>query len=161
MAKLEKLVEQACPHLEQGEQIEAAVQGAYDTKLAGHPTVRNGVLLATDRRLLFFAKKLGGHDLESFPYGNISSFETSKGMMGHSFRFAASGNDVMLKWVNAGDIPRFIELVRARIGQRPAAVPAQAAADPLDQLRKLAELRDAGIVTPEEFEAKKRQLLGL
>jgi hypothetical protein len=31
----------------------------------------------------------------------------------------------------------------------------------VDQLRKLAELRDAGIVTDDEFTAKKRQLLGL
>lgn|SRR6266540_1217279 len=32
-------------------------------------------------------------------------------------------------------------------------------ADPMEQLRKLAELRDAGVVTPEEFEAKKAELL--
>jgi hypothetical protein len=31
--------------------------------------------------------------------------------------------------------------------------------DPMDQLRKLAELRDAGIVTEDEFQAKKRTLL--
>lgn len=48
----------------------------------------------------------------------------------------------------------------------PAAAPAAPAAAPigmdnLEQLKKLAELRDAGIVTEEEFEAKKKQLLGL
>lgn len=31
--------------------------------------------------------------------------------------------------------------------------------DPMDQIRKLAELRDAGIVTEDEFQAKKRSLL--
>lgn len=31
----------------------------------------------------------------------------------------------------------------------------------LEELEKLAELRDKGIITSEEFEAKKRQLLGL
>jgi hypothetical protein len=31
--------------------------------------------------------------------------------------------------------------------------------DPLDQLKKLGELRDAGILTTEEFEAKKAQIL--
>ena len=41
-----------------------------------------------------------------------------------------------------------------------AAAPApEVAPDSLDQLRKLAELRDAGIVTDEEFEAKKAKLL--
>ncbi len=41
----------------------------------------------------------------------------------------------------------------------PAAAPAQA--DYVEELKKLAELKDAGIVTEEEFEAKKKQLLGL
>jgi hypothetical protein len=33
--------------------------------------------------------------------------------------------------------------------------------DYINQLKKLAELRDAGILTDEEFEAKKKQILGL
>ena len=45
----------------------------------------------------------------------------------------------------------------------PAAPPPPAAAqsDYITELKRLAELRDMGIVTPEEFEAKKKQLLGL
>jgi predicted Zn-dependent peptidase len=40
------------------------------------------------------------------------------------------------------------------------AAPAPAAQpDVFEQLRKLAELRDAGIVTAEEFDAKKAELL--
>lgn len=42
---------------------------------------------------------------------------------------------------------------------RPAAA-APAAPDAMDQLRKLAELHQAGIVSDEEFAAKKAQLLG-
>ena len=38
-------------------------------------------------------------------------------------------------------------------------VEVSAAADPLEQLHKLGELRDAGLVTDEEFEAKKAELL--
>ncbi len=41
----------------------------------------------------------------------------------------------------------------------PAAGPTQA--DYIEELKKLAELRDAGVITAEDFEAKKRQLLGL
>ena len=33
--------------------------------------------------------------------------------------------------------------------------------DYIDELKKLAELRDLGIITDEEFEAKKKELLGL
>ncbi len=41
----------------------------------------------------------------------------------------------------------------------PAADPAQP--DYIEELQRLAQLRDAGIITAEEFEAKKKQLLGL
>jgi hypothetical protein len=41
--------------------------------------------------------------------------------------------------------------------------PARSAAQPsyLEELEKLAELKDAGIISEDEFEAKKKQLLGL
>jgi len=44
----------------------------------------------------------------------------------------------------------------------PAAAPAASGQpDYIEELKKLAELKDAGIVSEEEFEAKKKQLLGL
>jgi len=43
----------------------------------------------------------------------------------------------------------------------PAAPAAPSQADYIAELKKLAELKDMGILTEEEFEAKKRQLLGL
>lgn len=43
----------------------------------------------------------------------------------------------------------------------PAPAPAPAGGDYLDELERLAGLRDKGILTDAEFEAKKKQLLGL
>ncbi len=42
-----------------------------------------------------------------------------------------------------------------------AAVASQQQDDYIEQLKQLASLRDAGILTDEEFEAKKKQILGL
>ncbi|MFA5882849.1 MAG: PH domain-containing protein [Acidimicrobiia bacterium] len=44
--------------------------------------------------------------------------------------------------------------------QAPAPAPAAAAASVPEQIEQLARLRDAGHITPEEFEAKKSELLG-
>ena len=44
---------------------------------------------------------------------------------------------------------------------QPAAAPAASSPDYIEELKKLAELKEAGIITAEEFEAKKKQLLGL
>ncbi|GIE55649.1 hypothetical protein Aoc01nite_10510 [Actinoplanes octamycinicus] len=43
----------------------------------------------------------------------------------------------------------------------PAAAPvsAPAAVDPMEQLRRLGELREAGVVTDDEFAAKKSEIL--
>lgn len=45
--------------------------------------------------------------------------------------------------------------------QPQAAAPAAAEPAYVAELEKLAQLRDQGVLTPEEFEAKKRQLLGI
>ena len=43
----------------------------------------------------------------------------------------------------------------------PAPTPAPSTDDSVEQLNKLAELRDQGILTEDEFTAKKKQILGL
>jgi len=49
---------------------------------------------------------------------------------------------------------------RALWNQSAGTAPATQQPDVLDQLRKLGELRDAGVLTTEEFESKKTELLG-
>jgi hypothetical protein len=44
---------------------------------------------------------------------------------------------------------------------QPAAAPVEPEPSYLDELERLADLRDRGIISDEDFEAKKRQLLGL
>lgn len=169
MAKIEKLQEMAAAHLEPGESAVAVVLGAYETKILGSDTVRNGILIATERRLVFYAKKFGGYDLESFAYRNISSFEQSKSPMGHKVSFFASGNKVAMKWItDLAAMQAFTEVVKSHLnGANSSALTAAPqvaqAADSKDevfeQLHKLGSLRDAGIVTEDEFNAKKAELL--
>jgi hypothetical protein len=165
VAKLDKLIAQAREHLEEGEDVVSAVQGTYETKIAGSDSVRKGAFIATDRRLVFYAKKLTGYDLESYPYDHISSIEMGKTMMGHHIKFFASGNEARMKWIDQKqDVSGFIAMVRARMkggAGNGASAPATAEPDASDQIRKLAQLRDDGLITDEEFQAKKAQLLGL
>ena len=160
---MSKLNKQAQAHMEPEETVLASVLGAYETKRLGQKTVRNGILAATDQRVIFYAKKMGGYDLESFPYPNISSFEQSKGMMGHKIKMFASGNEVEVKWINKGDLDTLLREVKSRMkGGAPSRYEGTgAASSPTDQLREFVSLRDEGIITEEEFETKKKQLLGL
>lgn len=159
MSKLNKLLGHARGHLDSDEQIVEAIQGTYETKIMGSDSVRTGSLLATDRRLVFFAKKLTGYDLESFPYENISSIECGKNMMGGKVAFFASGNKVEMKWINSGDLQRFVAYVQSRMGRPGSAARPSGEDDPVAQIRKLGELRDAGLLSDDEFAAKKAQIL--
>ena len=175
MANERKLLDGAQQHMEPGEQIVAAVPGTYETKIMGSDSVRSGLLIATDRRVAFFAKKLTGHDLESFPYTSISSIDQGKNMMGHKVTFYASGNKVEVKWIkDMGKLQRFMNFAKTHIHARSTVQPAFqpppmvvspapatpiAAPDVMAQIRSLGELRDAGVVTEEEFAAKKAELL--
>jgi hypothetical protein len=50
--------------------------------------------------------------------------------------------------------------VRPPAPPRPAATAPPAEEDPLEKIAKLGQLRDRGLLTPEEFEAQKKRLLG-
>lgn len=156
-------------HLDMGERVEAIISGAYDTKLMGNDTVRTGILAATNRRLIFYSRRMVGYDMESFPYENISSFEQANSMMGSKVNFFASGNRVEVKWIQAGQLDELQRIVRSRMGKRPtepasasageqSPAPEQSAAD---KIRELARLRDDGILSDDEFTQAKAKLLGL
>jgi hypothetical protein len=144
-----------------GESMQAAVAGAYDSKLAGNDTVRDCVLVATETRVLFFALRLGGYDHESFPYSNISSIDASKGMMGHKITLYASSNTVNIKWVNDPGLPKLLEFINSKLSEKSgSSLPVPSTNDaPIEQIRKLGELHEAGVLTAQEFESKKAELL--
>ena len=79
-ARFGKLLERAKEHFSEGEQPLQTVRGVYETKIMGADSVRKGIFIATNQRLLFYAKKLLGYDFEALPYANISSMEMGKNL---------------------------------------------------------------------------------
>ena len=63
------------------------------------------------------------------------------------------------KW--AGDQQQAYEQEQPVQAPPPAAAAAPAEPDYVAELGKLAQLRDQGVITAEDFEAKKKQLLGI
>ena len=159
MANYKKNLELVQEHLQQGEEIKSSLFGAYECKVMGNDSVRNGIFIATDRRIVFFAKKLMGYDLETFPFENISSLEKSKGMMGHTITFFASGNKATMKWINKGDVDEFTNYVNSNLGKKDSGSNSQQTDDIPSKIKKLSELRDQGILTDDEFNQKKSELL--
>lgn len=164
MSKIGRLTQKAKEHLESDETIHAVLLGQYEIKLLGQDSIRRGIFIATDHRVVFFAKKLIGYDVEVLPYSNISSIEMSKGIMGYSIAFFVSGNKAKMKWIQnkKKEVQQFVEFVRQHIGKKQPSEQApkqDQSSNIVEQIKELAELKDQGILDEEEFQTKKKDLL--
>jgi hypothetical protein len=131
-----------------------------------------GVLVLTDRRLLFVKDGMMSKVTEDFPLDKVSSVQWQTGMMLGTLTIFASGNKAEIKNVQKPDGKAIADAVRGRLAGSsapaqpqpvidvpPAAAPQSATTpDAHERLRKLADLHRDGIITDEEFNAK-RQLL--
>lgn len=141
--------------LEEDERIQSIAQGRYDGK--------QGLVVATDRRVLFVEEGMLRSNLEDFRYERISSVQTGKGAMFGKLTIFASGNKAEIDQIAPKEMGVSLgDLVRSRIGSGAAnssgvAAPVEDSA--LDKLKKLGELKDAGVLSEEEFQAQKQKLL--
>lgn len=145
-------------YLWEGEAVHLMAAGRY-----GGGT---GLVVLTDARLLFVMDGMTRQTVEDFPLAKISSVQWSAGMALGTLTIFASGNKADIDQMNKKDGKQIADTVRARLAgpaRRPEppmpASPMPPQPDVYEQLRKLGELRDLGVVTPEEFDEKKRELL--
>lgn len=161
MANYDSNISAIAEHLESGENILASCYGAYETKSLGSKTVKNGIMVATEKRIIMYGKRFSGYNLETFPYEKISAIEVSKGFMGKSISIKMSGNESELKWIQKGDPDAVVTKARELMAppSSGAGKPSDGNNDVLEQIKKLAELKEAGILSESEFETKKTDLL--
>ena len=150
--ELKKLEE----HLYEEETVRFIAQGTYEND--------QGILVLTDVRLLFLFRGVMRQRKEDFPLRLISSVQTKSGWGTGEIKVWVSGNSASISGIVKSDLEPLADAVRQGIATQHAAPPtapsAESADDPYEALRKLASLRDAGVLTEEEFETKKQDLLG-
>ena len=176
---LHKKAQQALKqNLAEGEEVLAVVHGQSGWAMIG-----------TDRRVFVFKKGISagamfGTKFTSFDYRNVGGVELKKGMMaGHAVLDVAGAptlehNKERMKAANAialsrpydsaeTEIARLRKLITDWHDRDSASTSAPVTStgagseeDIMAKIQQLGELRDRGLVTPEEFEAKKAELLG-
>lgn len=143
------------------ENVENIIQGTYNNG--------NGILVATNRRLVFVDKGfLFGLKVEDFPYDKISSIQYETGILMGKLTIFTSGNKAIIDNVIKAKVRVFGDSVRAKISApketttqtTPVAV-AQHPIDVADQLERLAKLKEQGILSEEEFTQQKKKILGV
>jgi PH (Pleckstrin Homology) domain-containing protein/putative oligomerization/nucleic acid binding protein len=128
-------------------------QGQYEKK--------QGLIVLTNERLFFFEKSLLGQTVEDFSLRAITSLETGK-MTGERLVVHVSGNRSEIKGMFRGQADEIVRQFRTLKTDQEApaiATPAAPAGDPLAKLEKLAAPRDSGIISAEEFDQKKAELI--
>ena len=143
--------------LDPEEQVLALGQGTYEKS--------QSLIVLTDKRLIFLEKSVLRESVKEFQLGAISSLSLSKGWGTESLEFTISGAKGKITQLESGQGENIANLYR-QLRNTPtaqASAPASAAParpDVLAQLARLGQLRDAGVLTEEEFTAKKKELLG-
>jgi hypothetical protein len=168
-AKVKQLINDLRPVLIDGEKLIDITNGLATVTRGKSKTERRGTIALTDRRVLIFTKKLGGHDLSDFAYGLITGVEHKRGLLFGELTIRASGDAGHIKQIPKEDVMRVAQRIRDKIAVTKSSQTSDANADGghaaemqnLEQLEKLADLQKKGVITKEEFAAKKKQLLGL
>jgi hypothetical protein len=103
-------------------------------------------------------KAILNSSLEEIPMKNISSVEISSGLI-PTVNVYTSGNTLTFR-TDVLQGPRFVEVLRDCLSKRSDSRPSGGISD-VEQLEKLVLLLEKGILTQEEFDKKKAQILGL
>jgi hypothetical protein len=174
--KLKKKVKAALEqNLHDDETVRVIVRGAHGQ-----------AMVATGSRVFvckpgFMAGASFGAEVASWSYQNLVGVQAHKGLMsgsvvlqgpgqtGQKTSYWAGGKDDPTKAPNAIPVAGDWDHVNAGVARRrqliddahaPSTSTAASAPSTADELRKLADLRNEGILSEEEFEAQKARLLG-
>ena len=150
-------------HLQSGEQVIAWGEGYIGKMLgSGKDAEKSGVLIVTGSRVVFYRAGIFGEVNESIPLKALTSIER-KSFLGHrTIRMHTSHDALEFKSFKKDQDQALVDAIET--GRSHAALPAetkdqQPSTDTVAALSKLAGLKAAGVLTDEEFNTKKAELL--
>ncbi|MEL7664087.1 MAG: SHOCT domain-containing protein [Methanosarcina mazei] len=148
------------------EEIITTVGGTGQGKVAGIRLAK-GILVLTPKRVLFyytFGKKNENYGVEDYSLDEISSINFNRYALAGSIKIHSNNNVINVVDIPPSeDIEGFVKATNQHI-EKYKKQSSQVSNNNLDvagQISKLAELRDKGILTEEEFTTQKKKLLGL
>lgn len=146
-----------------GETLVGHLEGWIGEKMGHGERIRhNGQFILTNERACFYRKDSFEEIFETIPLSKISSVETLSLMGYRVLRLHTAHDDLDFKTLEPKELfdEVLAQLERLRNERTDHSVASTTAADSItDQIKKLGELRDGGLLTEEEFKTKKAELL--
>ncbi len=122
-----------------------------------------GILVATNRRLIFINKGMFSLKVEDFSYDKITSIEYKKGLLVGEITIYASGNRATIENIGKNEAQNFAEFIRANLGNmnkvQNSEIVASNSDDIVSKLERLAVLKEKGILSEDEFLTQKAKIL--
>jgi hypothetical protein len=117
-------------------------------------------LLVTDRRLVFWARGIFGEATAAFSYTHISTVEGEQFFGGGQVVINTGGQKGLFTAMSKNEVPTALQMIREQMDRHKRGRAQGSAEDMImEQIRKLGELHASGILTDQEFQAKKADLL--
>lgn len=150
--------------LNEGENIIASSEGYIGEIMGqGDKKQHNGVLVLTNDRVVFYSKFWLTEVYKSVPISQISSINFTAGWLKKTIVLVSNNDFIEFKFLGSkGEIESFqkeIEEIRDRIKSSANSASNVIQNSIPEQIKKLAELKELGILTDQEFHTKKQSLL--
>lgn len=132
------------------ETVLGLASGTYSDKPA--------LMVLTDQRIIFIGRWAFQTQSEDFPISRISSVEVKNGVALAEIKICASNQEAKISGLARAEAKAIAEKARELISA-PSVPPSQTGGDAADQLLKLKQLHDAGILDSAEYESKRQALV--
>jgi hypothetical protein len=157
--------------LRRDERVLGVIQAEFDKN---KKTEIKGILIAAEEKLIFALVRGSGHYLEEFDYSKMKGISLKRdGLLSKELYIDyGRGRKKFDDIVDDLDFKAFLKAVNGKIAEfrnKPASKPASKATttattsetsvDKYKQLERIAELKEKGILTEEEFQAEKQKIL--
>ncbi|KOX93379.1 hypothetical protein AMS69_05455 [Haloarcula rubripromontorii] len=118
----------------------------------------------TDKRVAVKIPQITGNDERSVPYESITSVDLDTGLVNKRLSLQTPGQTYHIEAHDPGkdEVRRAVKFIRSKIAESnedTVVVEDSSEPDPTEQLKNLKELHEEGVLTDEEFEEKKSDLL--
>ena len=150
--------------LQEGEEIHGLLEGFFK-RVSGTSSNSLGLVIASNKRIIFFRKSIiGTVSKEEIPLRMVTSSAYRKGLIQSGIAIVAANNDAVVECFEKREAERFNKIVNDLLTEQHTtsqnnAQIHQSQPSNLDQLEKLFELKQKGIITEEEFNRQKAKLL--
>jgi len=152
--------EEAEMYLDPDEKLLAIIEGNVD----GESSLNR--LALTDRRIIFYPRSKGllaafrKTSILSFGYGQVSTVQGRKGTLMGEINLSTKDRIVRFKNMAKDDVDQIAGMIsRYKESAKTQEILAPSRESALDQLKKLAELRQLGAISEAEFQEKRKRLL--